>query len=171
MKRIIMLVTMIMVIASAGAFAKTGVLDFQKVLKQSEAGKDVYSKLQTKADEYDKKLTELGDNIKAMQQEYSSKESLYNVETKDKKRAAIQREIRNFGASKDDYAKELKRLEMRYLKKIQDEVLKIVDNMGKELGYDLIVEQQESGVLFKSDKVDITDNVIQRYNNEFKQRK
>jgi outer membrane protein len=166
-----MLVTVLMVAFSATAFAKIGVLDFQKVLKQSEGGKDVYNKLQTKADEYDKKLTDLGENIKAMQNEYSSKESLYNTETKDKKRAEIQREIRTFNVTKEDYAKELKRLEMRYLKKIQDEVLKIVDNMGKELGYDLIVEQQETGLLYRSEKVDITDNVIKRYDNEFKQAK
>jgi len=171
MKRISILVMVLMVALSATAFAKIGVLNFQEVLKQSEAGKDFYNKLKIKSDDYEKKLTDLGDKIKAMQEEYAQKESIYKVETKEKKRTEIQREIRNFNTSKEDYAKELQRDERIYLKKIQDEVLKIVEDLGKELGYEIILEIQNSAVLYRSDSVDITDNVIKRYNNVYKQAK
>lgn len=171
MKRISILVVILMMAFSMNAFAKIGVLSFQKVLKQSEAGKDVYSKLQSAADDYDKKLQALGDKIQGMQDEYTQQESIYKPETKEKKRTEIQREIRNFNTSKEDYAKELKRLEMRHLKKVQDDVIKIVQDMGKELGYEVILEEQNSAVLYRADTVDITDNVIKRYDNEFKQGK
>jgi len=166
-----MLIMVIMVVFSANAFAKIGVLDFQQVLKQSEAGKDVFNKLQKQADEYDKKLQALGDSIKALQDEYAQKESIYKEDTKEKKRTDIQREIRNFNQNKDDFAKELKRLEMRHLKKVQDDVLKIVNDLGKELGYEIILETQNSAVLYRADSIDITDNVIKRYDNVYKQGK
>lgn len=162
---------LIMAVFSANAFAKIGVVDFQKILKESDGGKDVFSKLQSKADEYDKKLTALGDGIKKLQTEYAAKESVYDEAAKDKKRSDIQRQIRDFNQNKEDYAKELKRLENRYLKGIQDEVLKIVTSMGKELALDVVLEVNNSGVLYTDPKVDITDNVIQRYNNVFKQQK
>lgn len=171
MKRVSILVMILIVAFSANAFAKIGVLDFQKVLKQSEAGKDVFNKLQTKADEYDKDLSSIGDEIKLMQEEYAQKESIYKAETKERKRTEIQRKIRTFNTTKEDYAKELKRMEMRHLKKVQDEVMKIVNDLGKELGYELILEEQNSAVLYMSDSVDITDNVIKRYNNVYKQGK
>lgn len=169
MKRISVMVAAIMMIFSVSAFAKIGVLDFQEVLKQSEAGKDVYSKLQTQADEYDKKLMQLGDEIKAMQETYAQQETVYNEEQKEKKRTEIQRKIRGFNTSKEDYSKELKRLEMRHLKKVQDDVMKIVNDLGKELGYEIILELQNSAVLYRADSVDITDNVIKRYDNVYKQ--
>jgi len=163
---------MVLVLAfSANAFAKIGVISFQKVLKQSEAGKDVYNKLQSQADDYDKKLTSLGDKIKNLQDSYAQKEAVLKEETKEKKRTEIQREIRNFNTTKEDYSKELKRLEMRHLKRVQDEVLKIVNDLGKELGYEIILEVQNSAVLYMADTVDITDNVIKRYNNVYKQGK
>jgi len=141
------------------------------VLKQSESGKDVYNKLQSSADGYEKKLSDLGNEIKAAQDEYAQKESIYKEDTKEKKRTEIQRMIRNFNTAKEDYSKELKRLEMRELKKVQDEVMKIVENLGKELGYEIILEIQNSAVLYRADSVDITDNVIKRYNNVYKQGK
>ena len=162
---------LVMAVFSATAFAKIGVLDFQKVLKESDGGKDAYSKLQSKADEYDKKLTAMGDAIKKDQQEYAAKESVYDDAAKDKKRSDIQREIRDFNQSKDDASKDLKRIEMRYLKSIQDDVLKICEAMGKELDLEVILEMGNSGVLYMSPKIDITDNVIQRYNNVYKQQK
>jgi len=171
MKRVSILVVILMMAFSVNAFAKIGVLNFQEVLKQSEAGKEVYNKLQTQADEYDKKLSDLGNEIKVVQDEYAQKESIYKEETKEKKRTEIQRMIRSFNTSKEDYTKELKRLEMRHLKKVQDEVMKIVTDLGKELGYEVILEVQNSAVLYMADSVDITDNVIKRYNNVYKQGK
>ncbi|MGD9809571.1 MAG: OmpH family outer membrane protein [Deferribacterales bacterium] len=171
MKRISVIVIILMMAFSVNAFAKIGVVSFQEILKQSESGKDVYNKLQTAADDYDKKLQVLGDKIKAMQDEYAQKESVYKPETKEKKRTDIQREIRNFNTTKEDYSKELKRLEMRHLKRVQDEVLKIVQDLGKELGYEVILEEQNSAVLYRADTVDITENVIKRYDNVFKQGK
>jgi len=162
---------LIMAVFSASAYAKIGVLDFQKVLKESDGGKDVMGKLQAKADEYDKKLSALNEAIKKNQQEYAAKENVANEDYKDKKRAEIQRQIRDFNQNKDDYAKELKRLEMRYLKTVQDDVLKIISSLGQELDTEIILEQNTSGVLYLSPKVDITDVVIQRYNTVFKQQK
>lgn len=169
MKTKFLLVLVLIIAFSASAFAKIGVVDFQKVLKESAGGKDAYAKLQSKADEYDKKLTEMSDAIKNLQQDYAAKESVYDDAAKDKKRSDIQKQIRDFNQTKDDYAKDLKRIEMRYLKGIQDDVLKIVESMGKELGLEVVLEQSNSGVLYMDPKIDITDNVIQRYNNVFKQ--
>ncbi|PLX66773.1 MAG: hypothetical protein C0603_11270 [Denitrovibrio sp.] len=106
-----------------------------------------------------------------MQEDYGRQESILGEDAKEKKRTEIQRQIRNFNTQKDDYAKELKRLEMRHLKKVQDEVMKIVADLGKELGYEMILELQNSAVLYRADSIDITDNVIKRYDNVYKQGK
>ena len=171
MKRISILIMVTMLVFSANAFAKMGVLNFQQVLKQSAAGKDVFNTLQKEADEYDKKLKALSSSIKGIQEDYGRQESILGEDAKEKKRTEIQRKIRNFNTLKEDYAKELKRLEMRHLKKVQDEVMKIVNDLGKELGYEMILEQQNSAVLYRSKNIDVTDNVIKRYDNVYKQKK
>lgn len=160
---------MIIAAFATSAFAKIGVVDFQKILKESDGGKDAYAKLQTKADDYQKKLGDMGEAIKKLQQEYDAKASVYDDAAKEKKRNDIQKQIRTYNQTKDDYAQDLKRLEMIYLKGIQDDVLKIVESMGKELDLDVVLEKNNSGVVYMDPKDDISDNVIQRYNNVFKQ--
>ena len=67
-----------------------------------------------------------------------------------------------------DSNEELKRKENELVGEIAKELRDVVKRLGKELGYDLILEYQESGVLYKSDIVDLTTQVIERYDNEQK---
>jgi outer membrane protein len=62
----------------------------------------------------------------------------------------------------------MKRKENELVGKIARELRDVVKRLGRELGYDLILEYQESGVLYKSEIVDITSQVISRYDKEQK---
>jgi len=49
-------------------------------------------------------------------------------------------------------------------KKIISEILKVVADYGEEQGYTVIFEKNESSLIYASDKIDLTDAVLKRYN-------
>ncbi|WP_022851929.1 OmpH family outer membrane protein [Limisalsivibrio acetivorans] len=167
MKRITALIVVALMFVSVSAFAKVGVVNFQKVLTTSDAGKTVHKKLQQKADEFDAELKKISDRVTAIQQEYEKQESLLTPEAKDAKRAEVNRLVREFQGMKEDSSKRLRRMESRELQTIEEDVIAIVDKLGKELGYELIIEMQTAGVMYFSEKINITDIVIERYNKEW----
>ncbi|HAL86822.1 MAG TPA: hypothetical protein DCM31_08150 [Deferribacteraceae bacterium] len=171
MSKLTALVVAAVLMMSGTAFAKIGVVNFQKVLSTSDSGKSVYSKLKTKAAEFDTELEKLSKEITKLQNDFEKQANLLTPEAKDKRTAEINRLVREFNGAKKDYSNQLQRIEARYLKDIESEVLDITEKLGKELAYELIVEFQHAGVMYFSDKVDITDIVIERYNKEWNAKK
>lgn len=55
--------------------------------------------------------------------------------------------------------------------KIAGELRDVVEKLGKELGYSVIFEKRESGVLYNADSADITRLVVERYNKEWNSKK
>jgi outer membrane protein len=64
----------------------------------------------------------------------------------------------------EDFAQEFKRLEVKFINQIQKEVFEITDAIGKEEGYLLILERKTAGVVYHPSQLDITDQIIKKYN-------
>ncbi len=62
-----------------------------------------------------------------------------------------------------EFSKELKGMEIQFINEIQKDVFDIVSKMGKSQGYLLIVEKKSAGVVYMPSQVDITDQVIKKY--------
>jgi len=65
----------------------------------------------------------------------------------------------------------LRRKEQVVVSKIATELRDVVEKLGKELGYNIIFEKRESGVLYNMESADITKLAIDRYNKEWKSKK
>ncbi len=72
---------------------------------------------------------------------------------------------------KKKYAANFKRMEKRLVNRIQKAIFKLVEEMGKKEGFLLIVEKREGGVLYYPTTIDITDRLIQKYNELFVQQR
>lgn len=171
MNKIAVLIAAAVFLFSGSAFAKIGVVNFQQVLSVSDSGKSVYSILKKKAAEFDAELEKLSKDIKKLQDDFEKQANMLAPEAKDRRAAEINRLVREFNGAKQDYSNQLQRIEARYLKDIETEVLRVTEKLGKELDYELIVEFQHAGVMYFSEKVDITNIVIERYNKEWNVKK
>jgi outer membrane protein len=63
-----------------------------------------------------------------------------------------------------NYANELKNLEIKMINDMQKAVFDIANEMGKQEKYTLIIEKKNAGVIYTPDQIDITDTVIKKYN-------
>ncbi len=82
----------------------------------------------------------------------------------DEKKREREREFRNqvedFKIMQQDYANELKNMEIKMINDMQKAVYDIANELGKKEKYTLIIEKKNAGVIYVPDQVDVTDIVI-----------
>ncbi len=169
MKRTIVILSMILFLgfipeAFCADIAKIGVISFQKILSESSAGKITQKQITEKGAELQKKLQDEKNKLDEMKKAFERESLVLSPEKQKEKQREFRIRVNDFKKMQDDFSKEFKQLEMKSLNKIQKEVFEITDKMGKEEGYLLILEKKTAGVIYHPTQLDITDQVIKKYN-------
>ena len=142
--------------------AKIGIVDFQRILSESEAGQQVQSKLQAKGREMETDLRALGKEIQELEEDLKQRATVISKE----KREELQREMDikkyDLKSKQKKYQSELRQLESKMLEKLQQEIFSLAEEIGKKQGYLLIIEK--SAAVYYPESIDITDKVIEKYN-------
>jgi len=63
----------------------------------------------------------------------------------------------------EDANRDMQELQQRLYLKIQSEVMPVITKLGQEKGMDLILDLRASGVLYFNPVIDLTAEVIKRY--------
>jgi outer membrane protein len=177
MKRILMAITALFFIAgiSPAAFgadvAKIGVINFEKILKESSAGKITQKKLNRKGETLKKKLKDEKDALDAISKAFEREALVLSAEKKREKERDFRIRVNDFKKMQADFSKEFKEMEIQLINQMQKDVFKIANKIGRDEGFLLIIEKKTAGVIYMPDQVDITDKVIEKYNLKVAQEK
>ena len=82
------------------------------------------------------------------------------------KQEQFERKRRDAARLMDDFQKELEKKEQALLQRVLQELSGVIDRVGKERGYYLIVEKRGASVLYASPDADLTDEVIRAYDQQ-----
>ncbi|MCR4408965.1 MAG: OmpH family outer membrane protein [Candidatus Saccharicenans sp.] len=170
MRRILTAVLLLAVMLIAGSHLalaqqalKIGVINSQEILEKSAEGKKAIAQLEEKNRKTQQDLAKLDDQIRQLESRLSTQQLTMTQEAilslsvdLDRKRTERQRMA-------EDAQKDMQELTQRLYMRIQSEVMPIINKLGQEKGLDLILDLRESGVLFFSPAVDLTQEVIKRY--------
>jgi outer membrane protein len=148
---------------------KIGYINSQRIIDESKAGKDTTKKMEEFKIESTVKLEQRNKEIEELEQELRKKEFVITPETKKEIEEKIRDKSLELKFFKESKEKELKELFYKNLKGIENQVLTIVQRIGQEEGFDLILGRDESGILFANPKYDLTDKVIQIYDQQIQQ--
>lgn len=140
---------------------KIGVMNVQKVLVNSTSGKVAKEKFDQKMQDLQSKFKAEEEELVTMQKEIENKSSAWNEETKQVKVRDFQKKRRELQEKSEDARFELKTLQDKELAPILKALEGVVTTFGKENGYTLILDSK-NGVIFFSDAVDITDQLVKR---------
>lgn len=151
-------------LAFAADVAKIGVVDFEKILKESSAGKLTQKDLRAKGEEFQGKLKKEKDSLDAISKAFEREALVLSPEKKREKEREFRIRVNDFKKMQEDYTKALRRFEMELINKMQKDVFQIANEMGKQDGFLLIIERKTAGVIYMPSKVDITDALITKYN-------
>ncbi|HVS65625.1 MAG TPA: OmpH family outer membrane protein [Thermoanaerobaculia bacterium] len=143
--------------------AKIGVIDVERILEESSAGKAVIEQLKTLRDEKSNELKSKKDALDQLRQRYTES----RLTLAEDKLAEMEKQLEDMTIelqrAQDDAQREMQKRQAEAFGQIETRVLPIINQVGQELGFTLIFNKFQSGLLFAADNVDITDVVIQRF--------
>lgn len=148
--------------AHAADVAKIGVVDFQKVLTQSEPGKKVQTEMQVKGRDMEKSLRELGAEIESLTEQITREAMVMSKENREEKQRDLEIKKYDFQSLQKKYQTTFRELETTMIEKLQKEIFDVTEKIGKEGGYLLIIEK--SAAIYYPNVIDISDKVIEKYN-------
>ena len=144
--------------------ARVAVVDVQKVLQQSTAGKAAYEKLRKIQEDNLAKAKAMDEEVKKLEADLATK----RISLADDKAAEMAKQINDKRISMQRFAQDADRAfteaRDRELQALQTKIEPVIDGIGKEMGLALIFNKFESGLVYASEAVEITDTVIQRFN-------
>jgi Skp family chaperone for outer membrane proteins len=157
---------MIAVLASSGLaqqIIKIGVVDSQEVLEKSAEGKRVLAQLQDKDKRNQAELSRRDQEIQELQTRLNTQRLTLTPEALRNLSMDLQRKQTERQRFFEDAGREMNELAERLFQRIQNELLPIIEQMGKENGMDVIFDLGKSGAIYFSPSIEITQDVIQRY--------
>lgn len=143
---------------------KIGIANLQKVVAESKANKEAEKKLtETFSAERDQ-LEKLGKDIEKLTDEMKNQASALSAEAKQTKRAQLVQMMRDHNDRTRAFTSKVRDAETL----IRNEILAAVIIAAKEYaeahGYDLILDSTQAGVLYSSDSMDVTEDLLKELN-------
>lgn len=152
------------VFAQSAAPQRFAVIDVQKVLNTSTAGKTAQERLKKLNDEKLARAQKMQEEMAALNNEITTKKlslSEDKLTGMQKQLADRQVALTRFGQDAD---RELGEARDKELLELEGKIKPVIDTIGKEMGLAAIFNKFESGLVYASDAIDITDTVIKRFN-------
>lgn len=144
---------------------KVGYVDIQKALNQSTAGKSAMEKLKKDIEKETAILKEKEEDIKRIEDELNKQGLMMKDTERDRKSEEYRRKGRDLERYREDVKRDIMIKEREMTDKIVSEMVKVVQKIGQEEGFTIILERGNT-VLFAADSIDITEKLIKRYDEQ-----
>jgi outer membrane protein len=144
--------------------ARVAVIDVQRVLANSAAGKVASDKLKKMQDDRVARAKAMDDEIQKLDSDINTKK----LSLSEDKLTEMQKQLSDKKIAAQRFAQDAER-EMgeardRELMALENKIKPVIDQIGKEQGLAAIFNKFESGLVYASEAIDITDTVIKRFN-------
>jgi outer membrane protein len=144
--------------------SRVAVIDVQKVLAQSALGKTAFEKLKKLQEERIEKAKAMDEDLRKMDADLNQKK----LSLSEDKVTEMQKQIADKKIAMQRYAQDADRevgeARDRELMALENRIKPVIDTLGKEMGLAAIFNKFESGLIYASEAIDITDTVVKRFN-------
>lgn len=168
MKKVFCLFVLIILFLSVqtlyAADMKVGFVDLIRALNESDSGKKAKADLEFLINSIQKKVDEKGKTIEKLREELEKQSSVLSEESRKSKEADLERMLRDYQRLVTDSQNDVKKKEGEFTANIIKELRKIIKNIGEEQKYTYILENTDGVVLYSQKELDLTDEVLKRYN-------
>lgn len=150
--------------SSAPALAQGGdkiyLVDMQKVISDSIAGKAAQADLQEEAKKRELKLQQVGQQLKEMSEQLEKQSSLLSKDAVGQKREDVVKKQKELERSIQDQREAMAKKRDEALTKVVTEARKAVEELAASRKIQVILERDPQFVLYSDDNLDITSDVI-----------
>jgi outer membrane protein len=152
--------------AAPNGLQRVAFIDVQRVLARSAAGVAAREQLEREKAGMQKEMDAKRAELEKLRDEMEKKGALLTPDARKEKQEQFERKRRDAARLADDFQKELEKKESGLLQKVLQDVSGVIERVGKEKNYYLIVEKRGGGILYGSAEADLTEEVIRQYDRE-----
>ena len=143
---------------------RIGVFDQAAVFEQSVEGKRMRAELSALREQKQKEIEGKESALQALRDKYQNEKLNMTTERRAEMERQIEQEIRNLQRIDEDATREMRSQLADYQERFQRETYKVVEQLGREKGFTLILER--SILFYHANAVDITEVVVQRFDQD-----
>jgi len=143
-------------------------IDLQKVMVESNKGKEAKQTLTQEADKLKKTLDGKQDELQKMKDAIEKQGTTITPEARTEKEKQYQSKLKDYQRLANDYQTELQQKDMELTRNMLKELEGVIKSLGEKEKYTLIVEKSQ--VLFAAPTIDITSKVINLFNEATKKK-
>lgn len=144
--------------------ARVAVIDVQRVLASSGAGKAASERLKKMQEDRVARAKQMDEEMQKLDADINNKK----LSLSEDKLAEMQKQLsdKKIAAQRfqQDAEREMTEARDRALLELENKIKPVIDSIGKEMGLAAIFNKFESGLVYASEAIDITDTVIKRFN-------
>ena len=148
----------------AADIAKIGVVDLQRVMETSDAGKSAQAQIKQQKEKMETDLKDKGAEIEQIRQRLEREAMVMSKESREEKEREVRIKLNDFKTLQKKYRNDLQELEKKLVTQLRDDTIALVAEIGKKEGYLLIISRV--GVLYSPNTIDVTDQLIKRLNEQ-----
>jgi outer membrane protein len=164
MKRLIVaLIAVLLLAAPALAENKIAYVDLQRALNLSKAGAQAKSEISNLVKKYEEEFKSMQEGLLQKKNELEKQAALLSDSAKAEKERDYQKEVRDLQRFQKDVKDELQQKDAEHTKRILNELFDILQKIGKDGGYTMILEKNEGAVIYAAENIDLTDELIKAY--------
>lgn len=166
-KVLVLLLTAFFALGSVSAWAadtKIGYVDLQKALNVSDAGKAAKEKISKKVKEYEGQIEQKKEELKQAKEDLEKQALLLSDEARSARERDYQGKVKDFQRFTKDVQEELQMKDADFTRKILEEILKLVSDIGEKEKFTAIFEKNESSLIYADSGIDLTDRIVKEYN-------
>jgi len=146
-----------------GADLKVAYVDIQRAINESNAGKDAKKAITKDVERIQRLAAEKQNELQTLKESFEKQTLMLTPEARLSKEKEYQNKARDFQRWMDDTQNEMNQKRMEMERNISTGLVKVIQKVGADEGYTIILEKNETIVLYASKTLDITDRVIKAY--------
>lgn len=156
-------------VAQAADTVKVGVVDLQRCLNETKLGKQYKAEFSSEADQMKAALEKEEASLKAAREELEKQGVVLSETARAEKERAYQEQVDAFKEKFKASQQSLQRKDQELTRKILKDLQGVIRELGDTQGYTVILEKGEGGLLYMAASVDLTDEVIRRFDQASKE--
>jgi len=143
---------------------RVAVVDLTRAVAKTEDGRRALKRLERWTKQQQNELDEARDRVNQLKQTFDRQQKVWTAEHRVEKATELQEQMGGLQTKFVELQRELARRQAEVTNPILERMQRILRRMGQSDGYGMIVERSQGGVVWVPSNLDITDELIQRYN-------
>lgn len=170
MNRILSIVMTVLVAASAAVWAqsptslKVGVFDANRVSEETDEGKRIAGKLSAFGEKKKAELAAKDKEITDLRSQLESQNLSLSPEKQQQMQKDIQKKTLELQQAQEAARNEFQIEVSEAQNKFQEQLIRVINQFGRDESFSLILERSTGGVAFASEAMDVTTAIVDKFN-------